>query len=117
MILAVDSGVRCTCGARMLRRRSSQWDSFFLGCERYPACSNTISLDAEGSPIGIIADQEMRDLRSLIKSKLGQFFDLRKSTDREALTAMLCGQFGPGRGKVDNLEKEQLKRLLVRLGE
>ena len=108
--------MKCICGGDMILRFSKKYNSKFYGCSNYPDCKRTMGADKDGNPVGIIADDELKALRKQLRDILDEYF----STDYH--WADVCDtanflQHETGKPYVSRLDKEEIKKLLKKLGE
>lgn len=105
--------LQCPCGARMVLRHARDTGRAFYGCSQYPTCKNTIGADKDGSPIGIIADDEIKRLRKTLNDKLDQWYPVGSFGEYCERSRFI--ETATGKGKVNDLTALELRRLIQQL--
>lgn len=105
--------LRCPCGARMVLRYTPIWNRYFYGCERYPHCKNTISADEDKKPVGIVADEEIKELRKQLNNELDRWYPAGGAESDYARKTFLHTTVG--KHTVIDLTAPEMRRLIHQL--
>jgi ssDNA-binding Zn-finger/Zn-ribbon topoisomerase 1 len=103
--------VVCICGASMVLRNSKYGK--FYGCSQYPKCQETHGAHPDGSPLGIPADKETRDLRIEGHKLLSTIWDYRDKKQRKEMYKWL--KENTTLGHISMLMKDEIRLLIERL--
>ena len=77
------------CGAPMVLRKSTKYDSPFYGCSTFPECRGTVGAHRDGRPKGTPGDRKTKDARIKAHKVFDRIWEDGRMTQNQAY-AWLC---------------------------
>lgn len=101
------------CGKPMVLKKSKF--GLFYGCTGYPECKTSHGAHPDGSPLGIPADKETRELRVKAHDILEKIFNYKDKQGRNRMYSWL--KENTSKGHISMLDKTELVKLIEVLNE
>jgi len=100
--------MKCICGSDMILK-DSKYGKFY-GCERFPLCKNTHGCHPNGTPLGIPADKETRELRHRLHEIMNQKFNYKSKKGRKQMYKFL--KENTATGHIGSMMKPEIIKLI-----